>query len=334
MKEKALIGPMEPFNDLLFKHCFFNSFFPVVQWSGQSILPYIFNEHVIYQLHDGFPSIKYDPEKDWTKVAQEQGLCLYTRQFCSSLGEEVRKSLVKGHPVILCVDCYYIPNRKDTYLKQHWPHTLLIYGFDKSKSEFYIIEHENRDTLSYGQKIISFSALEDGYEGYLMHFLNNQSNIPTFYEIEVKPESGIQITESNLVQQWLLQREKRKEGIHEGLAMIHNFSRLGSKEWIKRKELDRKIQAMVHSLNMVVHAKKAEYYGVKKLNMAFGPLRKLEEVLTHWNHIRGVMAKYMFSGVYRASSFEDTFKRLDGIYRLEMEYDRELYQISKNSHFV
>lgn len=57
-----------------------------------------------------------------------------------------------GRPVVLWVDCYELPIRKDTFRKKHLPHTILVHGYNDCTGHFHIIEHLQMENLSYDKK--------------------------------------------------------------------------------------------------------------------------------------------------------------------------------------
>ena len=77
---------------------------------------------------------------------ERMGLKYEVKRYCEDILHEILKALRSQRPVIIRVDCYYESLRKDMYLRTHWPHSLLIYGFDLEQQMFHVIEHDHRKT--------------------------------------------------------------------------------------------------------------------------------------------------------------------------------------------
>lgn len=66
--------------------------------------------------------------------------------------ETAVKYIDKGIPVLIGVDTYYYTARDDYYGKYHAPHFVLVYGYDKNKHTFDIVDHEFNNSYLFKEK--------------------------------------------------------------------------------------------------------------------------------------------------------------------------------------
>lgn len=148
---RIILPNIEPFNDLYYRNCFYNSLFPVIRHFGRSILPFMLNDLIVY----GQPGsgsrpygIDYVSVLPLDELFHLQGLHVTMRHDHELILSETVEALRAGKPVIAWVDSYYEPIRKDTYGKRHVDHTLLVFGYDDQLRKFHIMEHDRQENLS------------------------------------------------------------------------------------------------------------------------------------------------------------------------------------------
>lgn len=177
MKDKVIINNVEPYNNLFYRSCFYNSFFPVMNLYKRNILDFIGNDisyYVIneYKMDDGIWedfNVEYFAAQPFEKILANTGIHMNTKDVSDDLIEDICHSISQNYPVILWVDPFYESIRYDTYLKKHMSHTWLIYGYDKWNQTINIIEHRYSGSLSYEKKNISFSDAVNCYDGYIIN---------------------------------------------------------------------------------------------------------------------------------------------------------------------
>lgn len=83
--------------------------------------------------------------------------------------DNLKKLLIEGSPVIVCVDSFYENIRPDTYKIHHLSHSFTLSGFNAEQKIFYIIEHNYSNSLKYELQIISYESLQES----MMHSLKH-----------------------------------------------------------------------------------------------------------------------------------------------------------------
>lgn len=89
--------------------------------------------------------------------------CETIKKFKIDIVELIRDEIKEGWYVYICIDEFYIPER-DVYQKEHFLHDCLVYGFDDSKKEFYIIGYN--DKRMYRESKASYTQIRNSEPQY------------------------------------------------------------------------------------------------------------------------------------------------------------------------
>ncbi|GLC79015.1 SDR family NAD(P)-dependent oxidoreductase [Lacrimispora brassicae] len=338
-----MIAGIKPFNGIFYKDCFYNSLFPVINYFSGDIGYFLANDMISYQYYKYIKDpikfeIKYSPVQEETDIYRELDICCHDQKHVKDIITQLTLSISDGRPVIIWIDCFYLPIRSDVYHKEHLPHTLLVYGYHAQTKVFHIIEHRHKDNLSYEEKVVSYDDLLNCYYGYLKSFGKTRDN-STYYEYyaddslnpSIMPEH--QKTIERYVANMLGKQDILIEGIGQLELIINDLKLILSEE----STLNNNLSQFVKKLNDVINAKQIEKYRL----IRFFPestllLSLLEEVIASWNSVRSIVVKYMFSSLYRKTSIENSAKQLDKIPMLEYQFMTSLldhlnkYQKEKN----
>lgn len=293
------IQNIEPFNDIFYRSCFFNSFFSVIQHYGKCILPYLMHDTMIYVL-DGGEDVLIKSEFAFLDKAElniiltKQGIemCTYVKQndIISCFHENLRND----RPVILWIDAFYIPYRKDTYQKLHWPHTVLLYGYQEKDECVYVIDHTWRENLTYEKKKLTNRHLIESYDAYLANFLLIEQEPLSCYIFEERkgyenPENIKEYSDifrSNLLKNRLIMQQSL-----EALQLFTNsisFDALISNNY----HADR----FVEGVNSIILNKELEIYRFDKFFTHMNNWINLQKkILDKWIAIRARLLKFIFS---------------------------------------
>lgn len=332
MEYKKVLVNIKPFNDIFYQRCFFNSFFPIANYFNISILPIIINYVNLYNLNkrNGTPTldITYFPDKTLEQLISELGLEAEVKKHSSDLLNDIKNSIINNRPVIVWIDSYYEPNRNDTYLKMHLPHTLLVYGYDNSKEEFNIIEHKHFENLSYENMVIGFEDIINSYNGFIDNFLEVE-NVPSYNEYYQKPLDKPKGEEKqnyllNLISIML----KNKERYNYSLGALKEYRTIFDINCGNEVYFSNNSEVLLKSFNDIINAKRAERYLLWNLfNESNGVIFSIDKIVENWSFVRATIARYMFSSVYKEEAFKTSIQKIDEIYVLESKHIELLYTI-------
>lgn len=353
---KVLEG-FKPFNDIVFKSCFYSAFFPIVRYYAKSINPFLANEAIYYKyvLDNGTRTFDLlsTPIIGLEQLAEGIGIYIQKKDANIDLISSLKASIESNKPVILSVDSYYESIRPDTFLKIHWPHNLLIHGYNEKRKEFNIIEHENRMNLSYKNCMISYSDLERAFYNYPDRYKNidivnsninelqytHDKKFPVYYEFSLNDENTLDYSNEsiytekgckiNLIKQYI----DAKELILSGMELLKEFKYDFEKIIMDEAELKENAQMLSELLSNIINTKKIELYRFVEIFGVNEEIQKLlEGIIGLWANIRSIILKFEYSSIYQKNNFVSLITKIDNIYIMEQEYYRCLFEFIQNNN--
>jgi hypothetical protein len=327
-----LLENIEPFNDLFFINCYYNSLFPILLYYKKSILPilinYVFSYNYKKELVNSSISSNYIPVKNSEEILSEIGIKLCVKVNNNNLIEDTIQSITHSKPVIADINCYYLPIRKE-YLKNHLIHTILIYGFNNLEKTFNIIEQKYGDSLSYQKSIITYSDYESSYYG-VSELNDKDKKLACYYQyslLEGYNEDAV-LDVNNSIKELRMNLQSKIQYIDLGLVMLKEFLD-DSTTIFSESALKQNINNLVEGLNSIVNAKRVEYY---KMEKALGSMHQLTIICANiekkWSFIRSKCVKYLYSSNYKQSDFQDVIKKISEIYFDEINYFNILHTMN------
>lgn len=324
-----IIDNIEPFNDVFYKECFFNSFFPVVRHYGKSVVPFLANDLIEYHYSNQNGKMvfeaRYIPVRPVDQVALEIGIQMNTMLYTPNVVEDLAEAILDDEPALIWVDCYYESIRKDTYQKMHWPHTWLVYGVDKEKGLFHIIEHNHHEYLSYEPKTISFEDTVQCYEGYIKYF-HVGLNLPSFFRFVKTPQSleheqTYSPSDRVFVTNMLMGKERIIKGLSHLKIFINDF-----RNEFEYGNCPDQLEKIIQSFNQVINIKVVEKYRLSQLfGDHFGQMEQLDHIIQLWNYARSTLAKMYFSESIHERTIEAVFQKLNQIPQHEKRFYEQFY---------
>ncbi|GGG02026.1 beta-ketoacyl synthase N-terminal-like domain-containing protein [Paenibacillus aceti] len=327
----VVLPNIEPFNDLYYRNCFYNSFFPVVKHFGGSILPYLINDLLLYQQADPEGTQAYELcyeeiEPQETLFAQ-MNLSVQPRPAYGDIDikQMIIHNLSQGNPVIVWVDCYEIPFRSDAYQKQHVDHTLLVYGFDRGTEMFHIIEHDRRENLSYKPCLIAFEDLVRACRGYETQG-QQQEQGGAYYIIQHQPGAPYREPElDELRQRFESHLTQHRHRLQESLAILQQFAAWFIEVSSTEASLKQHIDSIIETLNQVLNAKQVEAYRLTALYGEGAILAAHHECVEHWETIRKGLVRFFYVPVYQTERIEAIQAKWEQLLTAEQQFLSQLF---------
>lgn len=282
------ISGIHPYNDLFYRSCFFNCFFPIVKLHGQEVAPYLLNDQFAYGLtEDGLLQIDWMSAHDPEKIMNLQGIQVEKMTHCTHLIEKVKQDVRRDRPVIVWVDPYVQRGRKE-YLTTHSRHSILITGFHENQHTFQVLENRHLDNLSYEHQVLSYGDVQKGYDTFHDHFQPNDQfhSYAAFHFDPVKVSTELFDQKTAY---FLRNMHGQIDAIEKGITALETFYEQFP-QWDD-------IEKLVASFNQIINTKKVEMY---RLRLIKGDLPELfqwmESILAEWEKARHQAAKLFFSG--------------------------------------
>ena len=338
MTKKSIMLNIVPFNEIFYRKCFYNSLFSVVNYFNGSIISILINDFITYsctKVKDiKLIDVEYLSAKSLDEVLHEMYILNINYNCVGDLILKIISSISINRPVVLFVDSFYETFRQDAYLKIHIPHALVIYGYDDTKHIFNIIEHENYETLSYKEYIISYEDLLNCYKGYIDNFPERISN-PSYYEYYSLPIKDMIITKSmfdecSFLNSYSINILKNESIIKSGLACLEDFI-LSYKDIFLNEDIIREnIDEVLLRMNNIINAKRSELYKLNKIMnnnqyLFCNLLNILEKIIDDWCYVRAIIAKYLYTSIYKKENMLNTFSKLEQILEDEYKYNNMMF---------
>ena len=328
--------PLTPFNDIFYKSCFFNSFFPILEGYGIGILPVLINDIPVWSATDSIQRDKrffttptyqwmdYVSRYSFSELLDRMNIQITVHSGVENLDEELDNAASQGHPVILWFDSFYEPNRKDTFNKLHWSHSLLITGADKKSKHRIVIEHRHKDNLSYQYQTMSNSIVRACHTGFLQHF----SGEPEYARIEFNLDQVNCRDEliPNVYSEFFAMLNTEEENI---IKKIQDFSdNILSCVIFDKSENTQ--QTILNELNHICEVKKADAYKYMRLFLSDQFIPDIQHNFDQWNIIRLKYAREIMSG-----SLSDLWKKsllaeMQGMMQNELTFMHRIINVAKN----
>lgn len=167
MKAKKLKG-VKPFNEFLFVSCYYHQLMAAYSCLGVSADKIISDHFFVY---------RYDAKKKRLSVEHERllsardfadvyGVRLVKKRKIGDLAAEIVRSIDGGCPAVVPVDCFGLSYRRDVYGKKHRPHFICVYGYDKNKGVFHVVDHLYNNDLAYKKRTVDAAELCAAYDAF------------------------------------------------------------------------------------------------------------------------------------------------------------------------
>lgn len=297
----VMIEGIEPFNDMFFESCFYNSMFAIIKYYNIDISELIkhYNMDYLYQNNDDM--LKITASGDWDielkELLGDRGVFYTGTNKCDNIVYKIKTAISREKPVILWIDCYYESYRKDKYKKEHFPHTITVYGYNDDNKTFNIIEHDRADNVTYDKIEISFSEMEDCYNGFLENFYDDNYTYYEFGQDECDTFSNDIILTQNHT--WNF----------EAVRKFHDDFKNINPEIVESEFL----YNLVDGLNQIINCLRIESLKAEKTEVAQFVVDRIEL----WEKLRANFARSYYRNKYMDSTHNQNIKLLEDILLLE-----------------
>jgi len=189
---------MFPFSNYPFLNCSHNSLLTIAAYYNKDTFSIINNFVTIYRFDEnkikdrGYFKLEVVNFKSLDQILGEMGITInHIFPFASTLQSQIITSLSKGNPVAIYIDLYYQRGREFYYLKQHGSHPVLVYGFNSTRNEVYIVD----DITEYKKYTVPFeeikqACMSEDIEGpRFLEFVSDSAYLDSKNSIEIYKES-------------------------------------------------------------------------------------------------------------------------------------------------
>lgn len=332
MNNIKILKKIEPFNEVFYKSCFYNSLFPIINHFDKEVMSVLINDVPVYsnfeEKNDLCLEMSYLNQDTLLDNLNSLGIEFKSSEFKENLIDSIINSISNNSPVIIYIDSFYEPFRKDSYLKKHIIHTLLVYGYDNTQKTMNIIEHNHRDNLTYKKRTINYMDIQNSYYGFQQNFdLSNK--IHSYYEFQLMEEKeclekrGFSKESHNSI--YFKNFKIRENEVFNGLKKLKKFNENLTKVIQDESLLNQVLDQLINSLNTIINVKQVETYKIADILEEESCLIKMQQqCLEHWKAIRVIVAKYKFTKIYNTKKIMSITNKLEEIYNVEYSYFKHI----------
>lgn len=334
-KADVYLKNVEPFSDLVYKGCFFSALLPAINYFTRNQFLFFINDIIIYSVENKNDKVEfnviYKPIYTLNECLQKVALSMRKVYKSYDIISDLKKSIEDGKPVILSIDCYFEPLSEDCYNKQHWPHNILVYGYNDLEEKLFIIEHQNSSSLLYDKRELLYNDLKKCYYGYFQNFIHldivnsnlydlvysDEIEFETYYEIEEKGKESIQTLDNMMLTyvNAILDNELIYRNNLEQLKIFRNYFLETISDETKLFEL---CNSIVEDISKIITGRKIDMYRFSNIFTDYKEIgNDLHEIINIWIDIRNILVRYQFSHRYTPNIKEIHKRHIDKIIELE-----------------
>lgn len=155
---------------------------------------------------------------------------------------------------------------------------------------------------------ISYEDTINCYNGYHNNLRKKEDEMTYyhyFFENGLNSKKDSSIDSLNYVRKFIDDYNENSEEIYKGLEYINLFFENFVRIFIDRSILDKNIDLLLGSMNDTINLKKLERYSkLKMLDVGNDFVEIDDHIISAWNLIGGIIAKYKFTGIYNHKSME------------------------------
>lgn len=316
IKAAHSLDGIEPFNDFFYCSCFYNALIPILNKYDIPISPVLINCLPCYKKYDnGHLGVGFVLVRDMQQLLSSLGVVIQGDILISDIIAYIEKKLSVNQPIILFVDCFYLPYRKDTFKKTHLGHSLLIYGYNSEEGLFSVIEHSDQNTLDFKKMKISYNTVRTAYAGYLRETSGKLHTIFSFtYDETLKVNNRI----DNLhYQLYIRNTSALEEKIRLGIATLKWYVGEYEKIVSSKELLATKYQEILLCFQYIIKAKKGDRHLLNVIYAEQLHTKIADEIFHRWCEIHNIIQHYAISQRYKEQSLQRTIRFLYEIVDLE-----------------
>ncbi|MCM3133072.1 BtrH N-terminal domain-containing protein [Paenibacillus polysaccharolyticus] len=321
---------MFPQSDYPFLNCSYNSLLTIADYYHKDTFSIINNFVTIYRFDKnkikdrGFFKLEVVNFKILDEVLAEIGITVNPMlPDTENLQSQIRTSLAKGNPVAIYIDLYYQRGRELYYFKQHGPHPVLVYGFNSSTNEVYIID----DITEYKKYTVPFEEIR---QACMSEYI--EGNQPRFLEFTLNSTytdaGNIEEIYKESFNKYKHVMLNYKSEIMEGLQSIESLAE-HYEDIIKNEDI-------IETLSSTIYRKCSEKYRLAVLFLHNPEIAEkadevintlLDGIIDDWTNLRAISTKAVYSQRFNHESVLKCVRILHAIHQKEMLFTERLFQL-------
>ncbi|MBD7913069.1 hypothetical protein [Clostridium cibarium] len=322
---KRELKQIQPFDDIFYRHCYYNPLLTALRYYGKDVTPFIVNDVNVYkikkkneskcnvQFYSRYVGVKKDDE-----ILSELGIEVKNHLYTTDIITTIIQSINEDIPLIIYADAYYCKHYELFYKNSHHKHFMLVFGYDEELNIFKIVDVNNEHI---SVKNIKFETLKTAYEGYYK-FLQMKSDDVNYSQVILKENCSNKLNH-NYISVFRSNMLKNKELMLNNTEVLKHINSNLNEILAEESGIDKNINELLESFFFIIVIKKTEKYRIQKLfGDEFFLVDPLDKIIKEWEKIKIKIIKY---NSIRNIKVKTMFNHINKIYVLESYYNKELF---------
>lgn len=324
-KSICKIDKFKPFNEVLYKDCYYHGLIPIFKCFVGFIESFLLNDICMYYTYykdENKIGIRCDTifQETEEEILSKYGIGVNKVKKTDTIVKDLAECISDNRPAIIRIDCFYEPLRLDSYQSFHASHAIPVYGYNLEAKYINILEAKFIDSVSYSENELQFADLEKAYQGYVDRFLDitEKDTLVSFYQKKsLCPEEYRELYNEQYVKfcKYLLNGQNRFIESQSSLKMfaadIQNILLNDTQAVSKLEYLISDLTSMINNMNI------QRYLFIKIFQFEKELICYIDLIAGKWKSIRAILTKYKFKKRIDEKSVPVIEKKLNEIIELE-----------------
>ena len=275
------IGAIKPFNELFYISCFYSSLIPVFKSIVGTEIPLMANGVSVYNMDNGFLDSEYVLKYSVEEILDLNDVKYKRVDVDLQCSKTIIDYLESGCVLICWIDCYYLSYRKDKYLKEHFPHTVLVVASEND--ELLILDQSSFDLLDYSMRKISVKEFIESMNG-IKKFYNELDEKIWVFSLDNLDSACVCNTDLFAMYKKLVVDNIQR--IDYGISQIETYINM-------HVSILSDDENILNGLNRIIDSCRARVYLYNRISPTKELIRLSDIVLESWLGIRKKVIKYL-----------------------------------------
>lgn len=158
-KEECTTLECLPFNRFWFVDCYCTAILAVLKKYNRPVARFIRAFYIDSVEQKGQYKHKYSTMYTMSEILSDIGMKYHSGVFDGDMQNTINDLVNRKYPVLIHVDCYYLPYCKQYFQKKHCNHVLTVTRYDDTSNSYIVIDQKNLDSVSFSLNTIDCESL-------------------------------------------------------------------------------------------------------------------------------------------------------------------------------
>lgn len=316
---------VKPYDDIIFKKCFYNPYFTGVIYCGGSILPFLSKEIYWYNYDATKPYCldvcEYQAGCSPLEIAEEQGIKLIQQDGIKNF----RSILDRGELLLAPMDRFLwtdLEVNEHFYRKQHMTHYMLIYGYEETWLKVIDLDISRNRCYEY---IIEEKEFMDCYKSSLREFPHLHSYIYMGKTLEEKV-LDVKACKECFANHYQLNYHKIVESLNGYTQVIQNYKNFNISSFEQANE--HPVFNVPNDYSTLIRIKKIQLYQIIQLGIENESILKLlKECIADLEILKNSNWRMVLNRQYNSKIIDKIINKLIKVQTCEHELNNHLNEI-------